>query len=357
MKKKFLVGLVTGLSMVYMVSMASATSYVGYMNSVTTAADAMVAAQNNDGSFDWENDGDPTDSGPNNTQGATVRGLLAAYKTTGNTAYLDAANKNADWIIANNPSGMYNKDVIFLYELAAAGGTDYTTEAAASAITYINDNISQTGAVTGADAVYKRYEDAGTLDGLKYWMIGEWGDVGRLLGDIEIYAGYTGDDMAQGIGTLLNDDFLTYSADLSVDPYETDSTLGFVGILEGLEAGIGSGGTYTNTQNVIDTLANRVETGIGTDGWQSLGYATYALSLFDDEASLTGRDVLAEWITDGYFYTGTDAYLESMGEALLGLSSAAAPVPEPATMLLFGTGIAGLAGGSRIRRKKKASST
>jgi hypothetical protein len=39
--------------------------------------------------------------------------------------------------------------------------------------------------------------------------------------------------------------------------------------------------------------------------------------------------------------------------SLLTISDDAAPVPEPATMLLFGTGIAGFVG-SRLRREKKA---
>jgi hypothetical protein len=36
-----------------------------------------------------------------------------------------------------------------------------------------------------------------------------------------------------------------------------------------------------------------------------------------------------------------------------GISNPIAPVPEPVTMLLFGTGLIGLAGGSRLRKKKK----
>jgi len=354
MKKKLLAGLTIGLFIFGMVGMAQATSYDQYINSVIAAADALVAAQNTDGSFDWQNDGNPGTSGSINTQGATARGLVSAFKKTGNADYLAAANKTANWIITNNPTGMYNKDIEFLYELEAAGGNNHTAVAAASAITYINDKIASTGEDNGADAVYMRYKDinwvasAGTLDGLKYWMIGEWGDVGRLLGDTVIYDTYTGYDMAQDIGTLLSADFLTYKPGV-VDPYDSYSTLGYVGILEAIDAGIDSGGTYSNTQDVIDLLSNRVEDGTGTGGWQSLGYATYALSLFDDPSSLTGRDTLAAWVNGGSFDTGTGAYLEGMGEALLGLSSAAAPVPEPATMLLLGTGLIGLA----VFRKKK----
>lgn len=356
MKKGILFFLSIGF-LLLSVSAVHALNYDDWIDSITTAGDALIAAQNSDGSFDWVNDGDPNNSGSPNIQGATARGLVAAYNVTGNTAYLNAANKNADWIKNNLPTGsMYNKDIEFLYELAAAGGNDYTAQASASAIAYVNNKISQTGESTGADAIYSRYKNsawvasAGTLDGLKYWMIGEWGDVGRLLGDTEIFTGYSGYDMAKGIGTLMANDFAIYTSDLSVDPYESYSTLGIVGILEGLDAGIDSGGFYSNTQTVIDFLSGRVENGTGTDGWQSLGYATYALSLFDASSSLTGRDNLAAWIDGGYFDTGVGSYPESMGEALLGLSSAAAPVPEPATVLLFGIGLLGIAG---VSRKKK----
>ncbi|MDA8418081.1 MAG: PEP-CTERM sorting domain-containing protein [Desulfobacteraceae bacterium] len=360
MKKKILTSLAFAVVFYGLTGVAKATSYSEYMSSVTTAANAMVAAQNTDGSFDWVNDSNPATSGYPNTQGATARGLVAAYKKTGNVNYLTAANKTADWIISNNAGGMYNKDIEFLFELASAGGTDYTAQAKSSAIAYVNQKMAaDPSASSGANAIYNRYRDAnwtanpGTLNGLKYWMIGEWGDVGRLIGDTQIYAGYTGKDMAKDVGTLLNNDlatFTTYSTGSGIDPYY--STLGFVGIVEAIDAGIDSGATYTNTSTAVNALAGRVSTwtGMGMDDWQTLGYTTYALSLFDNAGSLTGRDVLAGWINGGYFNTGSGAYLESNGEALLGLASAAAPVPEPTTMVLMGTGLVGFIGARRRKR-------
>jgi len=133
-------------------SSAHAISYGEWQASVVTAASELLNAQNTDGSFDWKNDGNSATSGPQNTQGATGRGLVAAYNATGDSTYLNAANRVADWLDSKS-DGFYNKDIEFFYELKTAGGRDYTLAAETRAIDYINEKMISEG---GADRCRSR---------------------------------------------------------------------------------------------------------------------------------------------------------------------------------------------------------
>jgi len=321
---------------------AGATSYAEWKQAVISGADFLITYQNDDGGWTWEidkpvaNNYDPEAASPGNTFGATARGLIRAYQLTGDADYLAAAN-NAAAGMQNLPY-YFNKDVEFAHELAAIpGGMDITALTDADALEYLAGKGSAQGL---HDAYWSTFPD---YNGANVWMLGEWVHVGRLLGSREITPGYTGNDFAEEMASLVDGD---YGVEFDPDPEAADSTLGLVGMLE---AAFWGGGTYTNTLAAETELANRVASGALVGSPQELGYATYALGLMNNPIAMTGSAQLVGMLDNGAWYSGDLWNSEAHGEALLGLSEN--PIPEPMTMAGMVLGVGSLVGYLRRRRR------
>lgn len=380
-KPKYLI--VTLITFLFLfVSNSYAVTLSDEMVVINEMATYLVNNQNSDGGWDWTQPQDESgdtdaDSGSTpNTAGATARGLVAAYNSTGNTSYLDAAVKTAQYIVDNTTTEVgAHKDILFMKELNEAcikagvsnsynGKTylEYGADLAGAAV-----DIFNSGTYTNSSGTIYTWDTSGDLDsdiinafnqfrgtetdayaGLVPWEAGEWAQALYEI-DSTLY-GSDAQSLADQLFDLVIGDDDTFG---TIDDGYTGTTgddawwygLGLSGLLEGM-------GTVGSDQGDIDKVVAQLSL-MGTYGdFQDAGYYALAMEIAGEKdlAIAAGLDIYNAYIADGLSNGYSKIYLEAVGEALHGLSSN--PVPEPATMLLLGSGLA-LLGTFRKRFKKK----
>lgn len=219
-------------------------------------------------------------------------------------------------------NGLANATGVSIYVDSAPnvyGSPDYPsweTQAFASAAngTFINmangintDNIGTTNFEIQDEVVYS-FGDLGKRLTWIYWIDGE--TIENLTGNFEISLLNTWDgDELDFYNDYYGSTWLVPTQWVNYDKDGDGITDGVIGT-----AGMAWWGAYgVNTQEALD--ADLAAWGLADESWE------FIAKLNGEEFSITSE------------------------------RTSSAPVPEPATMLLFGTGIAGLAG-SRFRRKK-----
>ena len=105
--------------------------------------------------------------------------------------------------------------------------------------------------------------------------------------------------------------------------------------------------------NTVDFLGTSIS--IDSSGYGYWGSGTATLNASDTGFSGSGEFhgvILLSGVYDSISFTHTGENWHGFTIGVTGLDGPANPVPEPTTLILFGTGLAGLIGVSRRRKKK-----
>ena len=351
-----------------------------FAGTFSDGGDRLVDMQQDDGGWDWPlYDGDYTNASPKNTAAPIAMGLLAAYEATGDSSYLDKAIEAGEFIKAESPPHS-TANGIFMGKLSeVTGDTSYATDVKEEFYDKLDTGGYTKGTTNYSTSTYAQYiYELRVSQG--NFNLGLW-DVGLAAAGAAM-VGASSQSLSDW-QTAIETGLVTYWQDDYSVVQDGNSVIGLAGAIYGLsELGVDTLNAKIVSSNALNgatTLTELVEVLLGyqTDsgafsnyasfvddiytGAQVTAYAIIALASVDADLYEAEIAAAASWLSSVQLSTGgwsgdweaddsTRENNEVTGEALWALGPEGANVPEPATMMLFGIGLLGLAGVSRKKR-------
>jgi len=332
-KKILMLLAATFVAMILCSQTVSATTVAQYMTAINGAAGRLIALQSaSDYGWDWDVTGltsHSTNPGATNIYGVTALGLIYAYQKTGDSTYLTAAKKTADFIKYGDPTlgdfwnGIppaytyywgYSFDYKFLAEFSTVYGDPSYKTYASNAWSWQKANILYYADGNQAAAYSHFVANGGGSDGYGGWQSSDYGLAAIEVGDTP---------WALSMASVINSNIGNIASSGTYKDLGMAWALKLLVTVDPTRATYGSGITTLISNLEVDQLAN----GSWHDGnpegdAQTTAYAVMGLLTAGEyNAALKGADWLVVSQINGGWLASSTEYSETDSEAMQALTA------------------------------------